>query len=247
METDNKLKNKADALTQHAIRSHHARYIKSIVLGGLDGVITTFVVVSGATGASLSVGVLLILGVGSLLGDAVSMGVSEYASSQSEVEYHETERVHHERLFEQDLPKERAKIIEVYTEKGLGEKEAQDVADILMRNKKTAVEVMMVNEHGLVETQTLPAIKGLYTFTAFLFFGAIPLLTYIIAPFNAVVNGHSFLTACILTSSTLFTLGATKASITGKNWFLSGLQMLATGGVSATVAYVIGVLLAGLA
>jgi hypothetical protein len=44
-------------------------HIKSVVFGGLDGIITTFSVVAGASGGSLSVGVILILGFSNLFSD----------------------------------------------------------------------------------------------------------------------------------------------------------------------------------
>lgn len=39
-------------------------YIKSIVLGGLDGIITTFASVTSVAGAALSPQILLIFGIG---------------------------------------------------------------------------------------------------------------------------------------------------------------------------------------
>ena len=50
-------------------------FIKSVVLGGLDGIITTFAVVSGATGGGLGTDVILVLGFSNILADAMSMGV----------------------------------------------------------------------------------------------------------------------------------------------------------------------------
>ena len=62
-------------------------YIKSIVFGGLDGIITTFAVVAGAAGGGLSVDVILILGFSSVFADAVSMGVGDALSTKAENEY----------------------------------------------------------------------------------------------------------------------------------------------------------------
>ena len=52
--------------------------------------------------------------------------------------------------------------------------------------------------------------------------------------------------ACGLTGVTLFTLGAVKARITGRRWFLSGFEVFVVGGLAAVAAYVIGLLLSGL-
>ena len=61
-------------------------YLRDVVYGALDGVITTMAVLAGAEGASLSVRVGLILGMANLLGDGISMGASNYLGLRSEIE-----------------------------------------------------------------------------------------------------------------------------------------------------------------
>lgn len=69
-------------------RVHAHRYLKSFIYGGLDGIITTFAVVAGVAGASLSAGIVLILGFANLFADGISMAVGDYLSTKSEREYH---------------------------------------------------------------------------------------------------------------------------------------------------------------
>jgi hypothetical protein len=47
--------------------------LKDYIYGGLDGIITTFAIVSGVAGANLSSSVVLILGFANLLADGLSM------------------------------------------------------------------------------------------------------------------------------------------------------------------------------
>src|SRR5215471_11375189 len=61
-------------------------YLRDMVYGALDGVITTMAVLAGAQGASLSMRVGLILGMANLLGDGISMGASNYLGLRSEIE-----------------------------------------------------------------------------------------------------------------------------------------------------------------
>ena len=58
-------------------------YLPEFVYGGIDGTITTFAVVSGVVGASLSSAIILILGFANLFADGFSMAVSNYLSTQS--------------------------------------------------------------------------------------------------------------------------------------------------------------------
>ena len=62
------------------------KYLPEFVYGGVDGSITTFAVVAGATGASLSSAIVLILGFANLFADGFSMTVSNYLSTKSQVE-----------------------------------------------------------------------------------------------------------------------------------------------------------------
>jgi len=61
-------------------------YLRDMVYGALDGVITTMAVLAGAEGATLSMRVGLILGLANLLGDGISMGASNYLGMRSEIE-----------------------------------------------------------------------------------------------------------------------------------------------------------------
>jgi VIT1/CCC1 family predicted Fe2+/Mn2+ transporter len=73
-------------------------YIRDLVYGANDGIITTFAVVSGATGGSLSYTAVLIIGVANLAADGMSMGVGNLQSIRA-----------HERVrAAQDLPEEEA-------------------------------------------------------------------------------------------------------------------------------------------
>jgi len=60
------------------------KYLPEFVYGGIDGSVTTFAIVAGVVGASLSSGIILILGLANLLADGFSMGVSNYFSQKSE-------------------------------------------------------------------------------------------------------------------------------------------------------------------
>jgi len=59
------------------------RYLPEIVYGSNDGVVTTFAIVAGITGASLSQQAVLILGFASLFADGVSMAASDILSERS--------------------------------------------------------------------------------------------------------------------------------------------------------------------
>jgi VIT1/CCC1 family predicted Fe2+/Mn2+ transporter len=65
-------------------------YIAEFVYGANDGIVTTFAVVAGVAGASLSPSIVLVLGAANLFADGFSMGMSNYLSRQSEMAYRES-------------------------------------------------------------------------------------------------------------------------------------------------------------
>jgi len=71
-------------------------YLPSFVYGGIDGAVTTFAVVAGVVGASLSSAIVLILGFANLFADGFSMAVSNYLSTKSENEINSSHAHKHE-------------------------------------------------------------------------------------------------------------------------------------------------------
>jgi vacuolar iron transporter family protein len=73
-------------------------YIREIVYGANDGIITTFAVVAGVAGGGLSLEAILIVGAANLLADGLSMGVGNYLAI----------RAHESVLEAQALPQQEA-------------------------------------------------------------------------------------------------------------------------------------------
>lgn len=67
-----------------------AHHIGDLVFGANDGMVTTFAVVSGVTGAALSPPVAIILGLANLLADGFAMGAGNYLGARSEQDYQES-------------------------------------------------------------------------------------------------------------------------------------------------------------
>lgn len=69
---------------QNSKRVRLTKYLPEFVYGGIDGLVTTFAVVAGATGANLDLRVVLILGFANLFADGFSMSVGAFMSSKAE-------------------------------------------------------------------------------------------------------------------------------------------------------------------
>jgi len=221
-------------------------FIKSVVFGGLDGILTTFAIVSGASGGSLGVEAILILGWSSKLADALAMGLGDALSSKAENEFILKER-ERERWELDNFPEgERAEMIQLYIERGMTHEDAKTVINLMADHKDFFVDVMMVEELGLQvpDSDDNPWFEGFVTFCSFIFFGFFPLAGYCVFPFAFPhLSEHVlFLIACALTGVTLFILGAIKSLFSVKNWFISGMEMLLIGGMVCIISYSIGAL-----
>ena len=114
---------------QQTMEQHKALgdYVKSIIYGGLDGIITTFAIVAGIAGADLEVEVVLVLGFANLIADGLSMGIGDYLSEVSEIEYINSEKKREEWEFENYKEGEIQEMIEIYKEKGVTKADAETI------------------------------------------------------------------------------------------------------------------------
>jgi len=222
-------------------------YLSDFVYGGIDGSVTTFAIVAGVTGASLSPTIVLILGFANLFADGFSMAVGNYLSTKSKKEYADKIRKSEEHSVI-NIPKEETEEIrEIFSEKGFSGQQLDDAVEIITSNKEVWVDTMMKDEFGIFEDPTSPLKSAFVTFVSFNLIGFIPLLAYILSYFSNSFRGNTFTLSIILTSIAFFIVGSVKGRIIGKRWVFSGFETLLIGGAAAVIAYVVGYLLRGLA
>ena len=65
---------------------------KSVLYGGLDGIITPFAIVAGVAGSGVPAGVSIVLGVSKLIADGLSMAIGDYFGTQADVRFTCAER-----------------------------------------------------------------------------------------------------------------------------------------------------------
>lgn len=220
--------------------------IKSIVFGGLDGILTSFAIVSGAVGAHLGPVVILAMGVSNVLADALSMGAGEYLSSRSYNNYVRKELEREQWELENYPEGEIMEMIELYESRGMSREDASVVVTRMAKYKNFFLNIMMTEELALPvpeEDDNLNSLKdGLVMFASFAFFGMLPILGFALVPlvFPALTQHDLFLVACFITAVSLFGLGAYKAQFNEKKYVRSGCETVVLGGLCALVAFVVG-------
>lgn len=211
-------------------------YIKDIIYGANDGIITTFVVVAGVAGASLSTRVILILGFANLIADGISMAASNYLGAYSEAEVIKREELRERHEIKVAPREETEEIRQIFRSHGYDEKDTEELVGLVKKNEDFWLGLMMRYELNLMPASGGKIFAGaVATFFSFVIAGALPLLPYI-----ALADGGTILVSGIATAVSLFVVGAARSLVTRVNWFISGLEMLLIGGIAAAVAYFIG-------
>jgi len=220
--------------------------VSDFVYGSIDGVVTTFAVVAGVEGASLSAGIVLILGFANLFADGFSMAVSNYLGTKSHLELASKIRKSEEHSINIKPEEEIEEIHEIYRQKGFSGDHLKKTVEVITSNKEIWIDTMMTDEFGIIEETKSPIKAALTTFAAFNIMGIIPLIPFILYYFDPLFKESAFLTSIVFTSIALFMVGSIKANIVDIKWYLSGLETFIIGGVAAVIAYMVGFWLKGL-
>jgi len=223
-------------------------YIKSIIYGGLDGIVSVFVAVAAVSGTNVGIGLVLVLGFAKLFAGGLSMGVGDWLSTDAEVDLAKRERRREEWECDNFLEGEIEEMVELYKAKGIQEDVAREIIVILARNRKVFVDVMMAEELGIPpDVSSSPWKHGLINFGSFMFFGIIPLLAYlIIIGIQATTHtqgGYVFYISIAMTIVTLFLMGLIKAKLTGTEMMKSALITTVFGAFTAFIGWIVGFIL----
>lgn len=219
-------------------------YLTEFVYGGIDGSITTFAVVAGASGAGLDSSIIIILGFANLIADGFSMSVGAFLSSKSEKEsYMKHQRREYWEV--EHLPHlERQEITEIYAAKGFKGELLDQIVDKITSNKDVWVDVMMKEELELTRQSKSPWMIGLATFISFFIVGIVPLIIYVSDYFHwLAVSGKLFLISSLLTGTCFLIIGYLKSVINQTHRLKSMMETLFLGAAAAVLAYYTGFLL----
>src|SRR3989344_1111914 len=138
-------------------KSTVAAYFKEVIYGGIDGIITTFAVVSGFSGAALSsdmtvqasFAIVLLFGLANLFADAISMGLGNFLSVRAEKDQYNSERAKERELLRNDPAGEVEETVTIMKEEGFSENDARTLANIYRHNEEYWLDFMMTNEYGM--------------------------------------------------------------------------------------------------
>jgi len=240
------------SLADHKAHEHKIsklqEFLKQIIYGGNDGIVTTFAIVAGFAGAgaegAAQIGgiAVLLFGVANLLADATAMGLGEFLSARSEQDVYRATRDKELYEIKHNPDMERAEMIEILEERGVSRADSVVLTDVLERNPEFMADFMMQYEIGMADPSgDNPAMNGLATFIAFIIFGSVPLIPYfIMEPVHL-----TFQLSVIATFLALVALGMLRWKVTNETLFRCVGETVLVGGICAIVAYAVGLAFAG--
>ena len=220
--------------------------ISDFVYGGIDGAVTTFAVVSGVEGASLSVPIILIIGFANLFGDGFSMSVGKYLSDKSELEQYEKIKQVEFNHLTQKTQHEMNEVREIMANYGFKGNDLDSAVKIITSNPEAWVDLMMRNEFNMTHENVSPVKGALVTFVSFVLVGFIPLIGYTFKSFINIDSQQMFYVTIITTLLALFVVGAIKSKFSVKHWIMCGFETALIGGVAAAIAYGVGYFIKGI-
>ena len=215
-------------------------HLRDAVYGAIDGTVTTFAIVAGVVGADLSTAVILVLGLANVLADGFSMAAANYSGTKAELDDALRLRRVEERHIREVPEGEREELRQILAAKGLDGEILEAATDAIARDRKSWVDIMLVDEYGLSPVDPHPMRAALATFAAFVAAGLIPLVPFLLTAQDA------FTWSTALTGLVFFGIGTLKSHWSLAPWWRSGLETLAIGGTAAAIAYGVGAALGSL-
>lgn len=234
-------------LEQHIQEEHNvspfSTYLKEIVYGGTDGIITTFAVVAGFAGAQqqsiqLPVLTVLLFGFANLFADAASMGLGSFLSTRSEQDLYKEEEQKELHEIHTNPAQEEQETMGILISKGFTHEQAAQLVSIYKTNDTYWLNFMMTHELGMSDPQNdNPFFMSLATFVSFILFGFIPLMPYLIWQ----QSPHIFSYSIVATFFALSVLGLLRWYVTKQSFVRSLGETIILGGTSAVIAYLVGI------
>ncbi len=216
-------------------------WIGDAVYGVNDGLGAVFGIVSGMAGYTGGSEVVLAAGLAGTLASALSMGAGAYLAAKSNREVYESEVQRERAEIEEDPHEELLELELFYQLKGFAPEEARSMAERIHKEPKQFLRTLVHEELGLSEETFPNPVRSMVSASVSTAIGGfIPII-----PFFFTVGMPAVIASFIISTLAHFLVGASKALITTRSWWASGIEMTIVGIIEAAITYGLGVAFAG--
>jgi VIT1/CCC1 family predicted Fe2+/Mn2+ transporter/rubrerythrin len=211
-------------------------WIGDAIYGVNDGLGAVFGIVSGMAGYTGGSSVVLAAGLAGTMASALSMGAGAYLASKSEREVYESEVAREKAEIEADPHEELVELELFYQLKGFSPDEAHAMAERLQKEPAQFLKTLVHEELGLSEESFPNPLRSTISATLSTAVGGfIPII-----PFFFTVGMPAVIASFVISTAAHFAVGASKALVTTRPWWATGLEMTAVGILEAAVTYGLG-------
>ena len=216
---------------------HGGSWLRDIVFGLNDGLVTTLVFVLAVS--RIAHPQLVVIALGELFAGGISMGLGAFLSARTEHAVISQQIATERYEIAHEPEEERAELREIYYQKGLRGALLDAVVRFLTAERERWLHAMVRDELGIVtqEMARPPWLQGALVAGSFMVGSFVPIVPFLFSlPFPEVW-------AYALTVITAIALGAVKAQYTSKGALYNGLEFLGITTAGAIAGVAIGALL----
>ncbi len=156
-------------------KSHRVGWLRAAVLGANDGIVSTASLVIGVASAAADHSTVMLAGSAGLIAGALSMAAGEYVSVSSQADTEKADLELEQKHLDEEPEFELHELTEIYIDRGLEPKLAQEVARQLMEHDALAAHAR--DELGITEMMSArPLQAAVFSAVSFSLGAALPLL-----------------------------------------------------------------------
>lgn len=213
------------------------QYMRDIILGVNDGLVSTFLLVSGVVGGGLDSTQVLLTGVAGALAGMISMSIGEYLATKSQGEVFEAE-IALERIHLRDHRQhEKDQLFDMLGDMGIKGDDLETVVNIIDSDDEAMLNMHAALEFGVVDSESRSPYAAAIWSGLLFFVGALPS----VIPFAIWDDtATALIAAAVLSGIGLFIVGAIKTLQTKKSWVLSGGENLVLGLAAGVLSFFVG-------
>ena len=220
---------------EHDEQSPLRNYVRDVILGLNDGIVSVYALVAGVSGAAFASREVALAGLAAAIAGAVSMALGEYLSTKAQAQYYAAEGEREREHIRRHPDLEREELRQMLREKDYPQELVEPLTDHIASDEDRFVSFMMREEFGVGrESERSPAVAMLVVGIAFLAGAALPVVPYLLD----LARPLGWATAASVGGLAL--AGAVKGAMAGLSPVKSGAEMAALGSIAAAITFGVG-------
>jgi VIT1/CCC1 family predicted Fe2+/Mn2+ transporter len=218
----------------HEHRSDRIGWIRAVVLGANDGIVSTASLIIGVAASQAAGDNLFTVGIAGLVAGAMSMAAGEYVSVSSQTDIEKAELTLEKSHIQKNWVLEVEELASIYQKRGVEPQLAKQVAEQLM--EKDAIGSHARDELGMTDlSQGNPLQAAIYSAVSFSAGASLPVLMVLLVSQVALIPA----VICISLLS-LVVLGSISAQVGGASKTKGALRVLFWGSLAMAVSMGVG-------